>query len=74
MIKQSERIIKKGDYYEMEVVEDGFYSSKLSKKEESQLIVASSADNIVTELPSFSDARANYYHPTSSPYSHAQPD
>lgn len=31
-MKQSERIIRKGDYYEMEVVEDGFYSSKISKK------------------------------------------
>lgn len=32
-MKQSERIIKKGDYYEMEIIEDGFYSSKVNKKE-----------------------------------------
>jgi hypothetical protein len=31
-MKQTDRIIRKGDYYEMEVNEDGFYSNKTSKK------------------------------------------
>ena len=36
-MKQSEKIIKKGDYYEIEVIDDAFYSTKTSKKEESQI-------------------------------------
>lgn len=47
-MKPSERIIRKGDYYEMEVIEDGFYSNKMSKKEESQTAIQQSNENIVT--------------------------
>ena len=44
------------------------------RKEESQLVLPSTSDNIVTELPTFKDARSNYYCPSSDIYSQAQPD
>ena len=41
-MKQSQKIIKKGDYYEIEVIDDAFYTTKISKKEESQMSIAPS--------------------------------
>jgi len=68
-MKQSERIIKKGDYYEIEVVEDTFSTSKISKKDESQTSLPAASDCIVTaELPSFNQARSNYYFTNKSKY------
>ena len=60
-MKQVDKIIKKGDYYEMEVVDDGIFSIKSYKKEESQVNPPLSSDNITTDLPAFSDARSQFY-------------
>ena len=73
-MKQSQKIIKKGDYYEIEVIDDAFYTTKISKKEESQMSIAPSNENIIAEMPSYTDARSKYfYHPALS-YSNAKPD
>ena len=46
----------------------------MSKKEESQTAIQQSNENIVTELPAFIEARANYYFSQPKAYSNAGPD
>ena len=70
-MKQVDKVIKKGDYYEMEVVDDGLLSMKPYKKEEMQSTIQSHHDNIITALPTFTDARAKYYYNIQDQYSTA---
>jgi hypothetical protein len=63
MMKQQERIVKNGDYYEIETYEELMMTAKTSKKEEP--IVSSTnipaSEYIVTEMPTFKEARSNYF-------------
>jgi hypothetical protein len=52
-MKQVERVIKRGEYYEIEVTEDAFTTSKTSRKEESQISIPIASENINVELPSY---------------------
>jgi hypothetical protein len=52
-MKQVDKVIRKGDYYEMEIVDDGIFSAKPFKKEEIQSSIQINIDSILTDLPSF---------------------
>jgi hypothetical protein len=52
-MKQVDKVIRKGDYYEMEIVDDGIFSDKPFKKEEIQSSIQINIDSILTDLPSF---------------------
>lgn len=60
-MKQIDKIIRKGDYYEMEVVDDGIFSIKPQRREESQVNPSSTSENILTDLPAFQEARSKYF-------------
>jgi hypothetical protein len=38
-MKQVEKIVQRGEYYEIEVTEDAFTTSKTTKKEDSQISI-----------------------------------
>ncbi len=44
-MKSNERVIKKGNYYELETIEDLMMQQKIPKKEEIQSIQATQATN-----------------------------
>ena len=73
-MKQVDKVIRKGDYYEMEVVDDGLFSMKPYKKEEAQPTAAMNSDSIITTLPTFEDAKSKYYYELNKRYSNSEPD
>lgn len=74
MMKQVEKVIKKGDYYEMDVPDDGVYSTKTYKKEEPLSYAQTQSGSIITNLPSFKEARDKYLFEPKNTYSNANPD
>ena len=58
----------------MQVLDDGLFSMKPYKKQESQIHIQANADNLVTNLPTFKEARSNYYYELESKYSNSEPD
>jgi hypothetical protein len=73
-MKQVERVIKRGDYYEIEVIEDAFSNTKTSRKEESQISIPPPSENIQVELPSYRQARSNYFYHNQPSYDTADPN
>ena len=67
-MKQNERIIKTGDYYEIETIEDLMLQQKIPKKEDPQSStnIPLPNNNIVTELPPRREALNAYFVPASS--------
>lgn len=67
-MKQNERIIRNGDYYELETIEEILMQQKVSKKDEipSSTNIPAPPSNIVTELPPRSQALASYFVPASA--------
>lgn len=53
-MKQADKVIRKGDYYEMEVVDDALSSMKPYKKEETSPHLPPPPENLISNLPLFS--------------------